>query len=237
MAGAGGLALSISNLSFVWGQRHVDPVTAAVIVSALPAASVAIGLLTRTERLTVMLAAGIALAVAGGFLASMGLQPGSGGEAEGSIVGAVMIALGVFCYAWHTRIIVTVSPGISALAKAAICMTVSALMTAIVAEVSLLVGLVPLDYDLSLPSIALIAWTGAVAIGGSTALWFASGRMIGVTVAAMHHNMVPFYVMLMALVLGGIIAAQTIAGAVLVVLGAVLAQMPGMPLRPRRQQA
>jgi drug/metabolite transporter (DMT)-like permease len=236
MAGAGGLALSVSNLFFVWGQRHVDPVTAAIIVSALPVASVAIGLVTRTERLTVMLAAGIALAVGGGFLASMGLQPGGGG-AEGSVVGAVMIAVGVFCYAWHTRIIVTVSPGVSALAKAAICMTVSALMTAIVAEASLLFDMVPLEYDVSMPSLAMIAWTGAVAIGGSTALWFASGRLIGVTVAAMHHNLVPFYVMLMALALGGVVSGQTIAGAALVVLGAVLAQMPETTLWPRRQRA
>ncbi len=236
MAGAGGLLLSASNLLFVWGQAHVDPVTAAVIVSSLPVASVAIGLATRTERLTIMLAAGIVLAVVGGFLASMGLQGGSGGEGEGSVIGAVMIAIGVLCYAWHTRVIVTVSPHISALAKAAICMTVSALMTGIAAEFSLLVGVIPLMYDLTPASLAMIAWTGAVAIGGTTALWFASSRMIGVTIAAMHHNMVPFYVMLMALSLGGVISGQTIAGATLVVLGAVLAQMPGLALRPKRQR-
>jgi drug/metabolite transporter (DMT)-like permease len=39
--------------------------------------------------------------------------------------------------------------------------------------------------------------------------------------------MVPFYVMLMALVLGGSVSMQTLAGAGLVVAGAVLAQLPG----------
>ncbi|MGI9462370.1 MAG: DMT family transporter, partial [Aestuariivirgaceae bacterium] len=231
MVGAGGIGLSVSNLLFVWGQNYVDPVSAAIILSCLPVISVIFGWIGGTERLGILLCMGIALAVVGGVLASLGVQSGAAGE--GSILGAVMILTGTVFYIWYTRTLVAICPNVSVLAKAAVCMLMSTLMCLIYAEFAVLLDMVPLKYDVSLVSLGKLFWFGAIAIGGSTALWFATGQMVGVTIAAMHHNMVPFYVMLFALAAGGTISGQTLAGAGLVAVGAVLAQLPALAVARR----
>ena len=230
LAGAGGLALAASNLMFVWGQRYVDPATAAVLVSAMPIVSVLMGMVSRVERLTVVLAAGIVLAAAGGALASIGLQDGASGSREGSYLGAIVIATGVVFYVWYSRSMVAVSPQVSPLAKAAISMVMLTLMTLIYAEFAVLFGLVPLEYDLSARSLLMLAWLGPVSIGASTVLWFVAGKMVGITIASMHHNLVPLYVMVIMLLLGGSIEVLTLAGAGLVIAGAALAQLPGLDI-------
>ncbi len=230
LVGAGGVALAASNLMFVWGQRYVDPATAAILVSAMPIVSVVMGVVTRVERLTVVLAAGIVLAAAGGAIASIGLQDGASGSREGSYLGAIVIATGVVFYVWYSRSMVAVSPQVSPLAKAAISMVMLTLMTLIYAEFAVLFGLVPLEYDLSGPSLLMLAWLGPISIGASTVLWFLAGKMVGITIASMHHNLVPLYVMVIMLLLGGSIEVLTLAGAGLVIAGAALAQLPSLDI-------
>jgi drug/metabolite transporter (DMT)-like permease len=75
-------------------------------------------------------------------------------------------------------------------------------------------------------------WMSVVAIGCSVPLWFASARILGITVTAIHTNLAPFYVMLMALAFGGTISGRQVVGAVLVAAGALLAQISA-----RRQAA
>jgi drug/metabolite transporter (DMT)-like permease len=70
-----------------------------------------------------------------------------------------------------------------------------------------------------------------VAIGLSVLLWFTCVRLLGLTVAAIHTNLAPFYVMLIALAFGGRIVPQQVTGAVLVVMGALLAQSAGLRRR------
>jgi len=84
----------------------------------------------------------------------------------------------------------------------------------------------------SFTSLALLMWLGGIAIGASTVWWYAAGRMIGVTVASMHHNMVPFYVIVLAALGGAVVTGQHVLGALLVVAGAAIAQF-----RPRERKA
>ena len=102
----------------------------------------------------------------------------------------------------------------------------SGLITALVAAGWRLGGAVEPVPDISLTSLALLVWLGGIAIGASTVLWYAAGRMIGVTVTSMHHNMVPFYVIAMAALTGATVSREHVIGAVLVIAGAVLAQVP-----------
>ena len=231
LAGAGGIGLTAANLLLVWGQDYLDPVSTAIIISCLPAVSVAFGWFGGTERLTVVLAAGILLAIVGGTLASLGIQRGEGSES--SLIGVAMIVSATVFYIWYTRTIVAICPTLSSVSKAAVCMVVSALMIIICAEVAVLSDAIPVRYELSPATLAKLLWLGAIAIGGSTALWFMAGRMVGVTVASMHHNLVPFYVMLMAVAMGDSISMQTLIGAGLVVSGAVLAQLPSRSAKAR----
>jgi len=112
------------------------------------------------------------------------------------------------------------------MAKSAFVMLVAGLFTALVAGAWRLGGAAEPVPDISLTALGLLVWLGAIAIGASTVLWYAAGRMIGVTVTSMHHNMVPFYVIAMAALTGAAVTPQHIIGAVLVIAGAVLAQVP-----------
>ena len=91
--------------------------------------------------------------------------------------------------------------------------------------------------DGSLRSIGPILWAGMFSNGISMALWLAGAAYLGVTVASVHQNLVPFYVMLIALALGGGIAVHQFWGALLlVVASAVATQLPGI-LPERAQKA
>jgi len=221
------LALALSGLLFVWGQKLVDPVAAAVIVSGMPIFSLAMGWIEGRERFTVQMGLAIALAVAGGIVTSL-VSAASGQEA--SILGSLAVLVGVIVYVWQTRIVVNRVHGAPDMAKAAVVMLAAGLITALVAAAWHLSGKAEPVPDISLASLALLVWLGAVAIGASTVLWYAAGRMIGVTVTSMHHNMVPFYVIAMAALSGAAVSVQHIIGAALVIAGAVLAQVR---LRPR----
>ena len=74
-------------------------------------------------------------------------------------------------------------------------------------------------------NLAAVLWMSMIAIGVSVPLWFMSARILGITVAAIHTNLAPFYVMLMALAFGGAISGRQVLGAVLVATGALLAQI------------
>jgi drug/metabolite transporter (DMT)-like permease len=75
------------------------------------------------------------------------------------------------------------------------------------------------------PNLAAVLWMSMIAIGLSVPLWFTSARILGITVAAIHTNLAPFYVMLIALGMGGTVSARQVLGAMLVAAGAFLAQM------------
>ena len=54
------------------------------------------------------------------------------------------------------------------------------------------------------PDLAALLWMSMIAIGLSVPLWFTCTRLLGITVAAIHTNLAPFYVMLIALAFGGV---------------------------------
>ena len=92
-------------------------------------------------------------------------------------------------------------------------------------------GLVRARAALDPAHLAALLWMSMIAIGLSVPLWFAAARLLGITVAAIHTNLAPFYVMLIALAFGGAVAGQQLVGAALVVAGAVLAQLAGLRRR------
>jgi drug/metabolite transporter (DMT)-like permease len=212
-----------STLLFMIGQTKVDPVVAAVIVSSMPVITVIVGWLSGEERLTGRIAAAIVLAVLGGVVTSW---PGETGGAEASVLGALAILGGMTCYVLYTNVLVSTLRHEPDIAKSAACMSVAAVMAAALLSAAWATGLAPVFADGSSRSLMLLAWLGAMAVGASTVFWMWAGRHVGLTVAAMHHNLVPFYVILMGAWVGTPVTAQHVAGAVMVIAGAVLAQLP-----------
>jgi len=217
------LALGFSTYGFIWSQELIDPVLAAIIVSAMPLFSLALGWLAGSERLTPQIMAGIALAIVGGFIVSRA-NTVENPLAGSTWIGAAVMLAAVGLYVWYTRTMVNGLPDIPDLPKAAASMTAVTLFCLLISGGAVAFGLVPVKLDLTPPNLYLALWLGAVAVGLSTALWFLSARHIGVTVATMHHNLVPFYVILIGLASGAAITSGHVVGAALVIAGVILAQ-------------
>ena len=96
---------------------------------------------------------------------------------------------------------------------------------------ALLLGLALPHFALDPPNLAALVWMSMVAIGLLVPLWFTSARTTGITVAAIHTNLAPFYVMLIALAFGGSVSGRQVLGAVLVAAGALLAQLASVEAR------
>lgn len=216
------VVFALSGLFFIIGQSRIDAVSAAVIVSAMPIFSALMGWWDGLERPGLKLVLAIALTVAGGVLTSIVSAQGSGGE--GSLSGVLFTLAGVIAYVWYTRQLVVAFAGTSEISKVAVSMLISVVPCSLILAVFTAAG-TAIAVDFSPATLGLIVAMAGLSVGLSSVLWLWTGRVVGVTVAAMHHNMVPFYVIVMAALGGAIVTGQHIAGAMLVIAGAVLAQL------------
>lgn len=225
MAGASVLGFGLAGLAIVVGQNYSDPVTTAIIVTSGPLISALMGILDGSERPSPHLWAGIAMAMVGGVLAS--LQPGSWLPApEG---GELLVLLSQILWIWYSRISASRLGALDAVAKSTLGLTTGGLFLLAVATVGSALGLVPLEIDTGLESLLLLGWLAGFSIAVSVSLWLAGVRILVATIASIHTNLAPFYVMLMALSLfGAAPRAGQILGGALVAGGAVLAQWPSI---------
>ena len=220
----GGGLLTLSTMLFVWGQKYAHPVTAAIIISLMPVISALLDILQKRAQVTAPIAIGIALAVVGGFVTT--LEPGAGGLSFGLMGGEFFLLAAVVLFVVYTRETTVRLAGISELAQSAFTLAAGSVGAACVAAVAVLIGQAEPVYDFSLKSVGIIVWVGAMAVGTAMALWFTAARRLGVTITSMHHNMVPFYVILLSVAGGGMVLENQAWGALLVLCGAVLAQLP-----------
>lgn len=207
----------------VWGQTMADPVTASIIAVTMPLISAVLGWLEGRERLDRPLLLALAFALAGGIIAGLGRsdavqRPTVPGLGE-LVVLAAFVAWTMFGRATVRRL-----AHIDDLTRTAVMATGAACWLGLVTLLLLAAGLVPLRVDLGPTALLQLAVMGAAGVGLATLLWFVGARHLGVTVAAMHQNAVPFYVMLMGLAVGGTVQLWPVLGAVLVALGALMAQ-------------
>lgn len=227
------LGFGFAALAIVFGQALSDPVTTAIIVTAMPLISAILGLIEGSERLNPHLALGILLAMAGGVLAS--LPPGSWLPAPRG--GELLVLLSQILWTWYSRISATRLGDLDAIAKSTLGLTTGGLFLLVVAALLTALGLAPLEVDLGRNSLLLLGWLTGFSIATSVSLWLVGVRLLGATVASIHTNLAPFYVMLLALALGTRPRPGQMLGAVLVVAGAVLAQWPSIRRALARPQA
>lgn len=225
LVGASVLGFGLAGLAIVVGQKHADPVTTAIIVTAGPLISALMGLVDGSERPSLHLWTGIGMAMVGGLLAS--LEPGSflpspkGGE--------LLVLLSQVLWIWYSRISARGLGELDSIAKATLGLLVGGLFLLLVASAATALGLVPLEIDTSPESLALLGWLAVFAIALSVSLWLAGVRILGATIASIHTNLAPFYVMLLGLGLfGSAPRPGQVVGGALVAGGAVLAQWPSI---------
>jgi len=212
----------LSALFFIIGQSRIDAISAAVIISSMPMFSAVMGWWEGLEKPGLKLLLAIALTVGGGVLTSSVSAQGSGNE--GSLSGILFVLAAVITYVWFTRQLVVRFADTPDIAKVGISMLIGTVPCLVVLAIVVGAGEV-VEVDFSATTLGLIVFMSCVSVGLATVLWVWTGRVVGVTVAAMHHNLVPFYVIVLAAVGGAVVTGQHIAGAVLVIAGAVMAQL------------
>lgn len=213
----------------VLGQAFADPVTAAILSTTMPLISAVMGLIERTERterMSVRLAIGIALAVLGGSIASAAPMQGGFTGFQG---GELLILLSQVCWAWFSRRSLVALADLDPIQRAAYPMAAGALVVAALTAAMALTGMIQPTFRADAYDLGLLLWIATAGIGLSVVLWLMAARTLGVTVAAMHVNLGPFYVMLIALAAGGTVVGAQVLGALLVAAGAIVAQLGRRP--------
>jgi len=216
----GGLMLGSATICLNWGLALSNPVTAAIILTSMPAVALVMEVMAHEIRLTPKLVIGITLAAAGGAWASLSGQSGGLGFEGGE---PALLASVVF-FVWYSRAAVRHLPTLSATAKSGLTLSMGGLVVGVVVVPLHMFGVVTLTYDFSPLPLALMVWIACISNGASMALWMTGIERIGVTIAAIHMNMVPFYVMLLVLALGDDVSLGQTSGAVLVIAGVIISQ-------------
>ncbi|MFO1068741.1 MAG: DMT family transporter [Geminicoccaceae bacterium] len=217
----GGLGGGIASVLFIVGQSLSDGVTASIILTMGPVVAVVVAWLGGSGRPGLAAFVGVVLAVAGGVLVTL-----AGAELRAGFRGGELLVLAaVILWTWYSHAGISRLPGMGDLARSALLLAASAVVSGLLAIAGLSLGLVDLRADVTPSGIAWLLWLGGVAVGLTLPPWFLGVRLLGITVASMHQNLAPLYVMLLAVLLGGSVVSGQVAGAALVLAGAAIAQL------------
>ena len=232
----GGCGIGAATVCLIWGQSYSDPITVSIISTGLPACAAVMGFLAGDDRPTARVLAGVALAIAGGIVATVAASS----EGPGFRGGEILNLGGVILFTWFTRASIRRLSMLSAVTKTCVTLGAGALFIVPVIAIVTATGLVERPaYDFSPRSLALCFYMGGIAVGCSMTLWMYGARLLGVTVAAIHQNTVPFWVMIFSvLFIGQQLLIGQVWGALLVIAGALLAQSQALGrLRAKLQRS
>jgi drug/metabolite transporter (DMT)-like permease len=218
LTGAVGLGLGTVLMNF--GFLYSNPVNVAVIATTVPVISVIMGRFQGEERLTLRIGIALCFALAGGVLVSI-----SSLETEvGFQGGELLMVIAVVLYTWFSRVSAKQLRVIPAVPRSALTLTAAGFTLLPILLFIQWSGVVELSFSWSLSEFGLPVCL-ILGVGFSMGFWMLSADRIGVTVAAIHINVVPFYVVILMLWFGGSLIFIQIAGAILVAVGVMLAQV------------
>ena len=217
----GMVGLGAGTLLMNFGFQYSNPVNVAVIATTVPLVSLLMGMARGEERMTMRIGIALCCALIGGVMVSLSnLSTPAGFEG-----GELLMILAVISWTWFSRSSVKYLAVIPAYPRTALTLFSGGLVLLPIMALVHWLGIFELHFDWNS---AEITWPVALILGValSTSFWMLSADRIGVTVAAIHVNVVPFYVVLLMLLFGGSLLMTQIAGAVLVSCGVILAQLP-----------
>jgi drug/metabolite transporter (DMT)-like permease len=218
----GAVGIGIGTFALNLGLKYSNPVNVSVIVTTIPLFSVMLGVIKHEETLSPRIMIAIGLAICGGVLVSW-----SSTRTQAGFQGGELLVLGaVILWTWYSRVSVTRLLVIPAYPRTVLTILGGALCLIPVALVLEGSGWVDLNAPWSVSDLPLIGGLCAFGVGLSMVCWMISAEKIGVTIAALHINALPFYVLLIGLMFGGTLLMSQVMGVVLVATGAVLAQIP-----------
>ena len=217
----GGIGFGLGASLLLFGQKLSDPVTPAIAAAMMPIVGAVLEVLLDKRRLRFQLVVGIALAIAGGYLAA-GVRLGEGTFG----IGALFCLTSVVLFAWATRATTKNFESLSAIGQTTVTLAGGMVFT-VIAWVALMmggfgetqIGLVDRTHVLLLLAFALPS------LAFCQLLWIWGTGGLGILLASFHMNAVPFYVMVsVVLFLGGEWNWTQAWGAALVAAGVLVAQ-------------
>ena len=218
----GAVGIGIGTFAMNLGIKYSNPVNVSVIATTIPLFSVVLGVMKYEETLSLRIMVAIGLAICGGVLVSWSSTQTQVGFQGGEL----LMLCAVILWTWYSRVAVTRLLIIPAYPRTVLTMLGGALCLIPVALVLEGSGWVDLSAPWSGFDFVLIVVLCVFGVGLSMVCWMVSAEKIGVTIAALHINALPFYVLLLGLMFGGTLLMSQVVGAVLVASGAVLAQIP-----------
>lgn len=195
----GGTGFGIGMILLLVGQAYSDPVTPAIAAAMMPIAGAALEVLLDGRKLTLKLTIGIVFALSGGYLATgVKLSDGSFG------LGALLCLSAVILFAWGTRATTRYFQMLSPMGQTTITMVGASALTTVVTLVWVVAGLPGGEFgkmDAKNIGLLVVLVLPSFAIAQTLWIWGAGG--LGILLASFHMNAVPFYVMVILVVLMG----------------------------------
>jgi len=217
----GGIGFGLGSMMFLVGQYMSDAVTPAIAASMMPIIGAILEVTLDGRRMRPRLLFGILLALTGGLLAT-GARIDEGNFGWGSL----LCLLSVILFAWGTRATTNEFRSLSFVGQTAITLTGSLL---VVSGIYLLLLLLEFPGtaigSLDLRHTALLLFTSITSLALAQFLWIRGASGLGILLASLHMNAVPFYVMvIVVLMLDESWNWWQAAGAAVVAAGVILAQ-------------
>lgn len=223
----GGIGFGLGSMMFLVGQYLSDAVTPAIAASMMPIVGAVLEVTLDGRRMRPRLLLGILLALTGGLLAT-GARIDEGNFGWGSL----LCLLSVILFAWATRATTNEFRSLSFVGQTAITLSGSLLVVSGIYLLLLFLGFPGTAIgSLDLRHSALLVFSSIASLALAQFLWIRGASGLGILLASLHVNAVPFYVMvIVVLMLDASWNWLQAAGAVLVACGVMLAQSVARPV-------
>jgi drug/metabolite transporter (DMT)-like permease len=219
--GVGGIGFGLGSITFLVGQNMSDAVTPAIAASMMPIIGALLEVSLDGRRMRPRLLLGIVLALTGGLLAT-GTRMTEGSFGWGSLLCLFSVVL----FAWATRATTRGFGSLSFVGRTTITMSGS---LTIVLCVYLVMQLLEVPGTaigmLDSRHILLLVFSSVASLALAQFMWIRGASGLGILLASLHMNAVPFYVMVIVVMfLGAQWSWWQAAGAAIVATGVMLAQ-------------
>lgn len=217
----GGIGFGLGSITFLVGQHMSDAVTPAIAASMMPVVGALLEVTLDGRRLNLRLVCGILFALLGGLMAT-GTRINEGNFGWGSLLCLFSMVL----FAWATRTTNHNFRSLSFVGQTTITLSGSVLVVAVIYLLMWLLHIPGTTIGLlDSTHIVLLLITGVASLALAQSMWMRGAGRLGILLASLHVNAVPFYVMVVVvLFLGESWSWWQAAGAVLVAIGVLLAQ-------------
>jgi drug/metabolite transporter (DMT)-like permease len=215
----GGLGFGTATYLLLLAQWFTDPVTVALFATTAPICATLVEVLSKQRQLTRSFVLGLIVSIIGGVVATGGTLSAELGWGVG------MTVIAGFGFSWASNQAVRDFPDLSAVGRSTITFVGAGLFAVAALIVSYLAGLdVMPSTQISASQWGYLSIYAVAAMALSQILFISSVGKIGVALTTFHINLVPFYVMIILLSLGGDWNWIKAAGAGIVCLGVILSQ-------------